>query len=71
MGKAGLAEVDLKYMDVGDSFEKQFLTQALDENRNLEETLSLLWKVVSNLPRTELTKVKDKYVEQYYRGSDA
>ena len=71
VGKAGLAEVDIKYMDVGDSFEKGFLTQALDENRNLEETLSLLWKVVSNLPRTELTKVKDKYVEQYYRGSDA
>ena len=47
------------------------LTQALDENRNLEETLSLLWKVVSNLPRSELTKVKDRYVEQYYRGSDA
>ena len=67
VGKAGLTEIDLKYMDVGDVFEKEFLSQAIDENRNLDETLSLLWKVVSNLPKNELTKVKDKYVDQFYQ----
>ena len=71
VGKAGLTEIDLKYMDVGDVFEKEFLSQAVDENRNLEESLSLLWKVVSNLPTQELTKVKDKYVEQYYQGKES
>ena len=33
----------------------------------LRKLLGLLWKVVSNLPKNELTKVKDKYVEQYYK----
>ena len=58
-------------MDVGDVFEKEFLSQAIDENRQLDETLSLLWKVVGNLPKNELTKVKDKYVDQYYQGKDS
>lgn len=70
VGKAGLTEIDHQYMDAGDIFEKQFLTQAVDENRNLEDTLSLLWDVVSSLPQSELTKIKDKYIEQYYKGQD-
>jgi V/A-type H+-transporting ATPase subunit B len=67
VGKAGLTGVDLKYLEVGDSFEKEFLSQGVDENRTIEETLSLQWKVVSLLPKNELTKVKDKYIEQYYK----
>ena len=54
-------------MNFGDEFEKKFLTQAIDENRTIEETLGLQWNCVSNLPKNELTKVKDKYVEQYYK----
>ena len=67
VGKAGLTEIDLKYMDVGDVFEKEFLTQATDENRTIEETLGILWKIVSKLPKNEITKIKDKYIEQYYQ----
>ena len=67
VGKAGLTEIDLKYMDVGDVFEKEFLTQAIDENRTIEETLGILWKIVSKLPKNEITKIKDKYIDQYYK----
>ncbi len=68
VGKAGLTDIDLKYMDVGEVFEKEFLSQGVDENRTLEETLSILWKVVSMLPRTEITKVKDKFIDEHYDG---
>ncbi|NDB90540.1 MAG: V-type ATP synthase subunit B, partial [Thaumarchaeota archaeon] len=67
VGKAGLTGVDLKYLEVGDGFEKDFLTQGVDENRTIEETLGLQWKVVSLLPKNELTKVKDKFIDQYYK----
>ena len=67
VGKAGLTGVDLKYLNFGDDFEKNFLTQNIDENRTIEETLGLQWKSVSNLPKNELNKVKDKYIEQYYK----
>ena len=67
VGKAGLTPVDLNYMNFGDEFEKKFLTQAIDENRTIEEALGLQWNCVSKLPKNELTKVKDKYVDQYYK----
>lgn len=68
VGKAGLTEIDLKYMEVGEAFEREFLSQGVDENRTIEETLGILWKVVSALPRTEITKVKDKFIDEHYGG---
>jgi V/A-type H+-transporting ATPase subunit B len=67
VGKGGLTGVDLKYLEFGDEFEKKFLAQDLDENRTIDETLALQWNAVSLLPKNELTKVKDKYIEQYYK----
>ncbi len=67
VGKSGLTGVDRKYMELGDIFEKEFLSQGVDENRTLEETLSLQWNAASLLPKNELTKVKDKFIEQYYK----
>jgi len=67
VGKAGLTPIDLNYMNFGDEFEKKFLSQAVDEDRSIEETLGLQWSAISKLPKNELTKVKDKYVEQYYK----
>ena len=50
-------------------FENNFLKQSHDENRNLDETLSKAWEVLSSLPEGELTKIKEKNVRQYYKGS--
>lgn len=69
VGRAGLTGIDLKYMDSGDIFENLFLKQNHDENRNLEETLGRAWDVLSTLPEGELTKIKERNVRQYYKGS--
>jgi V/A-type H+-transporting ATPase subunit B len=57
----------------GDAFEQQFLSQSLDENRSMEETLDLSWRLLSMLPKKELTRVDNELLEQYYRqeGDDA
>jgi len=69
VGRAGLTGIDLRYLDSGDIFENLFLKQSPDENRNLEETLSRVWDVLSTLPQGELTKIKDRNVRQYYKGT--
>ena len=69
VGRAGLTGVDLKYLDVGDKFESYYLKQSTDENRTLEETLTRAWDILGNLPKGELTKIKDKNIEQYFKGS--
>lgn len=68
VGKAGLTGVDLKYLKFGDDFEEHFLKQSHDENRTLEETLGRAWDVLSSLPEGELTKIKENYVNKYYKA---
>jgi V/A-type H+-transporting ATPase subunit B len=69
VGRAGLTGTDLKYLDAGDMFENHFLKQSADENRNLDETLARAWEVLSTLPESELTKIKEKHIKAYYKGS--
>jgi len=68
IGRGGLSEVDLKYLEFGDAFERTFLSQSYNENRSIERTLDLAWEVLSILPEGELTKVKRANIEKYYRG---
>jgi len=67
VGKASLTGVDLKYLRFDDIFTQNFLKQGYEEDRSLEETLSLAWEVLSTLPEGELTKIKEAYVTQYYK----
>ena len=66
VGKGGLTGVDLEYLKFGDTFENKFLKQRYDENRKLEQTLSLAWECLSQLPESELTKIKSESIKKYY-----
>ena len=68
IGKSGLTPIDLKYLEFGDAFEKRFLSQGYDENRTLERTFELAWEVLSILPESELTKIKEEHIKRYYKG---
>lgn len=65
VGKAGLAGTDLKYLDFGEAFEKKFLKQGYEDNRTIEETLSIAWNIFSTIPEKELTKIKQTYIDKY------
>lgn len=67
VGKASLTGVDLKYLRFGDTFEQRFLKQAYEENRSLETTLALAWDVLSTVPESELTKIRETHVRKYYK----
>ena len=36
-----------------------------EENRSIEETLELGWKLLSLLPKSELKRIKPEYIEKY------
>jgi len=67
VGKAGLTGVDLKYLEFGEAFEQKFLKQGYEENRSIEETLSIAYDVFSILPEQELTKIKQIYIDRYLK----
>lgn len=66
LGEAALTDIDKLYAKFADEFEKQYVSQGYQTNRTIEETLSLGWKLLSILPKGELKRIKDQYVEQYY-----
>jgi V/A-type H+-transporting ATPase subunit B len=65
IGESELSDLDRKYLDLGRQFETAFIKQDITENRSIEETLDLAWKIVSILPRRELTRVNDKQIATY------
>jgi V/A-type H+-transporting ATPase subunit B len=71
VGEEALTETDLKYLRFADAFEDQFIRQSLDEDRSIQETLDLGWKLFTILPKTELKRVKDEYVEKYLPTEDS
>ncbi|MDR1507740.1 MAG: V-type ATP synthase subunit B [Treponema sp.] len=65
IGEEELSDVDKKYLSFGEKFETDFLTQDEHENRDIDQTLDLGWKVLSRLPRDELLRVRAEYLEKY------
>ncbi len=66
LGEAALTDIDKLYAKFSDAFEKEYVSQGYNTNRDIEETLNLGWKLLSILPRTELKRIKDELLDQYY-----
>lgn len=65
IGEEELSELDQQYLHFGERFEKEFITQGEDEDRTIEETLSIGWEVLKELPRSELVRIKGEWIEKY------
>lgn len=66
LGEAALTDIDKLYAKFADEFEKQYVAQGNETDRSIEETLDLGWKLLSILPRSELKRISDKLLDQYY-----
>jgi V/A-type H+-transporting ATPase subunit B len=71
IGEEELSETDQAYLKFGRAFEKEFVNQGFNENRTIERTLEIGWKLLSVLPKTELTRVTLDEINQYYKGENA
>ena len=67
VGEEALSERDRLNLKFAEIFEEQFVTQGADENRTIEQTLSLGWELLGVLPEGELKRIDEKYVKQYYK----
>ena len=71
IGEEELSDVDKKYMKFGERFEQEFVQQGRSENRSLEQTLSIGWEILSDLPRSELNRIDAKMLDQHYIDKSA
>ena len=65
LGDAALTDVDRKYAKFAEEFERRYISQGFDCNRSIEETLDLGWELLAILPKSELKRIKDAYIEKY------
>ena len=65
LGEAALTETDLKYARFSQAFEKQYVSQGYETDRTIEETLNTGWKLLEMLPKSELKRIRDEYIEKY------
>ena len=69
LGEAALTDMDKLYARFADEFEGEYLPQGYYANRDIEETMEIGWRLLRILPRSELKRIKDKYLDQYYEES--
>ncbi len=70
LGEAALTPTDLIYAKFADEFEKRYVSQGFENNRSIEETLSIGWELLRLLPRSELRRIREEYLTQYYDTQD-
>ena len=65
VGEEALSEEDRILLKFADAFEEKFITQGRDEDRSIEDTLSIAWNLLALLPRSYLKKIDREYIEKY------
>ena len=66
LGDAALTPLDRQYAYFAEEFVKRYINQGFYTNRSIEETLKIGWELLTLLPRSEMKRIKDKYLEMYY-----
>ncbi|NPV50029.1 MAG: V-type ATP synthase subunit B, partial [Candidatus Methanofastidiosum sp.] len=68
VGKESLSKSDKQFLEFADDFERLFVAQNSNENRKIEDTLDIAWKILSKLPEDKLLRVSDELIEKYMKG---
>ncbi|MBQ2315317.1 MAG: V-type ATP synthase subunit B [Treponema sp.] len=71
IGEEELSDLDKLYLKFGSELEAKFFTQGEYEDRSIEQTLDLGWRLLSILPRDELYRIKDELIDKYLPGQDS
>lgn len=73
VGEEALTAEDLLYLEFHDKFEKKFVSQGANENRDIFQSLDLAWSLLRTFPKTMLKRIPEKVLKEYYhrRGAEA
>jgi V/A-type H+-transporting ATPase subunit B len=68
VGKESLSEKDRKLLDFADMFEDKFVRQGHDDDRSIEDTLTIAWDLIKTLDMDQITRIDRKYIEKYMKA---
>jgi Archaeal/vacuolar-type H+-ATPase subunit B len=67
LGEGALTEVDLLYAEFCDAFEERYVNQGYTTDRNIEKTMDIGWELLRILPRSELKRISEDFLDKYYK----
>lgn len=70
LGESALSDVDKKFAHFAEEFEKRYVSQGFFADRSIEETLDMGWELLKLLPKSELKRIRDEYIEKYLNRND-
>ena len=71
LGESALSDTDKKLAKFAEAFELEYVSQGFTANRTIEETLDLGWKLLKMLPKNELKRIRDEFIEKYMPREEA
>ncbi len=66
VGEEALSDRDKLYLEFAEEFEDRFIDQGVEEDRSIEETLDLAWDLLTILPKKDLKRIDQKFIEEFY-----
>ncbi|KAA2280224.1 V-type ATP synthase subunit B [Candidatus Nitrosocosmicus agrestis] len=69
VGEEALSDIDRKFLAIANNFERKFVNQGIDENRSIEQTLGIGWELLSDLPESEMKRIKPEFIAKYRKKS--
>ncbi|MBQ0017830.1 MAG: V-type ATP synthase subunit B [Clostridiales bacterium] len=66
LGEAALSDIDKLYARFADEFEDKYVNQGYTTDRTIEETLEIGWSLLRTMPRAELKRIHDEYLDEWY-----
>lgn len=65
LGESALGDLDRLYYQFAENFERRYIAQREGENRGVEDTLDLGWRLLARLPRGELKRIRDAWLKEF------
>ncbi|MDR3278492.1 MAG: V-type ATP synthase subunit B [Oscillospiraceae bacterium] len=65
LGESALTPTDVLFAKFAGEFEARYVTQSNDDNRSIEDTLTIGWELLSILPKAELKRIKQENIAKY------
>jgi len=70
LGDSALSELDRDFARFADEFEQKFLKQGFYDSRTIIESLTISWELLSILPKGELKRINEEFIEKYHPSKE-
>lgn len=67
VGEEALSDRDRRLLKFAAKFEDKFVRQNKREDRSIQDTLGIAWRMLSEMPEEELTRISPKLKDKYFK----